>query len=206
MAQPAFTWWPWRSLAAVVGLGSMAIGALLIDGPGTAQSAVPAAVALFASGNALILGAAMGDTGRTVAAMLISLCVASVSCFVPLGRDLSSLYLIVPAVTGATTGSLSMDRSVRGFISSVTMGLVAALIGAATGGLAWLFLMTPTVLFLRNAGDIVVGGVVIAVTFVAVAVGNVFLIGYLFRAAHRVRSETETRRPDGNDPGEEQGA
>lgn len=189
MVQPDYTWWPWQFLAAAVGLGAMLVGALVINGPDGEKTAMSVTLAVFAGGNAVILGAAMGDLGRTVVALLVALAAASVACLMSPGWILLAPFVIVPA----TTSALSSERTASGFISSAILGFIATLRGTILGAFTALLFMVPTVFLFRNRSDALVGGIFAVAAITAVVVGNVFLIWGLFDAATRVSSEQQRR-------------
>jgi len=185
MAQPSFAWWPWRTLSAAVGLLASLLTiagvAFWFEDVESERAVVSASLAIFAGGNALILGSAMGDFGRTVQALMVSIGVTTVFTLVALEFSCFAPFVLMAAMAA----SLAMDRSLMGFAVSAVLGVGASLIGFMMLGFTWILLGLLVALFTPREE------IVIAMGPVACAVGNVFTVGFLFNAAHRVRTDRD---------------
>jgi hypothetical protein len=149
-------------------------------------------LSIFAGGNALILGSAIGDFGRTVQALLISITVVSAFSFLPIEYGLLAPFAIVPAITA----SLSMDRSFLGFTGAAYLGVKAVLRGFGVWILAYIVAAIALALFLyvfgllRRAEALATHLAIVIVMGFLTAIANADMIGYLFNSAHRVRADS----------------
>jgi hypothetical protein len=183
MDQPQYTWWPWRVLAAAVGLvayfasdAMCAAGALSGDVWDAEQALRAVSLTVFAGGNALVLGMAIGDLGRSLLVLIVAVGVALFFSFLPSKMGFIAPFAIMPFVTAA----LSANRSLRGFLRTAVLGLGATLLGGVIFLQAWCVLGFVASWICRTDT---------AMAFslpIAVACGNTFLVGLLFGAAHRV--------------------
>lgn len=202
MAQPKFTWWPWRTLAAAVGMASCVLPVVITTLASAERSDEKelwtVGLAIFAGGNALVLGWAIGDFGRTVLALLVSIAAASAFSFLPVHYGMLAPFVIVPAITA----SLSLDRSFLGFAGAAYLGIKAVLRGFLIWILSYIVAVIALALILsilgllRSAEAFAIEAVFAILWGFLTATANAFVVGYLFRAAHRVRTDLPPSPPE----------
>lgn len=186
MAQPNFTWWPWRILALSVPWVAFA-GALAawqqeefarrIERD---EQTLRVLLALYAGGNGLLLGAAIGDLGRSLLAMFVGTAMALL--LGPLCTP-EWFWVCVPLVIGSFTGCLALEADLDGIVGAMLAGIVDFAVG--------LGLALPVFIVVLVAGEAigVRGDGVLPAMVVSSGIANVIFVGRMFRRAHRVRGE-----------------
>lgn len=184
MVQPRFTWWPWRVLALAVPwlayAGAVAARMQLEDAGRTEQDTQTLRVllAVYAGGNGLLLGAAIGDLGRSLLAMFVGSAAALILapfCVSGMG------WVCVPLVIGSFTGCLALEADLDGIVGAMLAGIVDFAVGAVLALPVFI-----VVLIVGEAIGIRSGGVLPAVV-VSSGVANLVFVSRMFKRAHRVR-------------------
>lgn len=186
MAQPNFTWWPWRILAlsvpwlAFAGAVAARLQFEVAGRPERDAQSLRVLLAVYASGNGLLLGAAIGDLGRSLLAMFVG--TAAALLLGPLCTP-EWFWVCVPMVVASFTGSLAMDRHLEGILGAMLAGIVDFAVG--------LGLALPVFIVVLVAGEAigVRGAGVLPAIVVSSGIANVIFVGRMFRRAHRVRGE-----------------
>lgn len=210
MTQPSYTLWPWRVLALAVpalsGLGAwlVAIGQAGGQIPDRGEMQVLlVGLTLFGAGDALIIGMAIGDLGRT----LIAVIAAAVGALVAVGVFKFQAIWIGPFVVIAIwSAAFALDRTPRGYLDAMGTAVWASIVAAFRGVIvlaasAVLGLIVSEISF-RELGRAVASlGLVISILYV-----NHYFIGRLFRASFRVQAMPEATEAapeeEEEDPGE----
>ena len=195
MAQPAFTWWPWRLIAISVPLIALAGGFLAVNTPQTSmgvmtreQKIILIVLTLYGTGNAMLMGWAIGDFGRTLLAVFAT-AGASILAVNWLGHGVIGLGPFM--VVAAWAGCLALEFKVRSIFEAAFTALWSFILGAAAGLIlvAILWVILAFIFSITNSHQIRLIGESIAWALSA-SVANAIFIGRLFRAAFRV-SATE---------------
>lgn len=188
-SQPVFTWWPWRALALAVPLvavlGGYAAQASESAPPGWDKMKVTllTAYTIYGAGTGFLLGAAIGDFGRSMLAMIAGAFTAL--ALSPL-YDGPGLFLAPLAMICVMMATLALEWTWRGVWNAVWTGFVALFMACLAGGLALGVLLIVGALF--AALNYNHEGIILGLISLGLGVGNAVFVGNVFRAAYRVQS------------------
>lgn len=186
--QPVFALWPWKVLAAavpaasVLGAASVFLSEARVNNWDTQTLAVLTAYTLYGASNGFLLGAAIGDFGRSILAMMAGAftALALSPCYTsPL------LLLGVPAITLVMVATLALKWNLKGILDAMSTGVYALFVAAVLSGTILCLLMAVAGLLyaLTNSSVwFVLAGVM------GLMVANVIFLGRIFLASYRVRS------------------
>ena len=196
--QPKYTWWPWRAIAMAVPACAVGAGAAVAayetfdKQDERMRMAVLTAMTIYGAGNGFLLGAAIGDFGRSILAMLAGAMAALI--FSPLYAG-PGILLAAPAVVCAMTGTLALHWTMQGVMDAVITGIGALfygiLAGAGAGLVIWIAcgisMAALSAVFGKDAVPAieVVAGLGVALTL---GTGNMVFIGRIFRASYRAQA------------------
>jgi hypothetical protein len=190
-SQPVYAWWPWRSVAMAVPVAAVLSGyAVIATESQVPNLSTPQLVALtsftvYGAGNGFLLGAAIGDFGRSILAMIMGAFAALI--LLPL-YDGAGLVLGPPFITLVMMATLALHWNINGIMDAVWTGFgslfLAAIAGALTLVVAALFVLILEGLFRFRAGPVFA-------MVVALMVANSVFIGRIFRASYRVQGPDE---------------
>lgn len=196
MARPRFTWWPWRTLSLAVPLFSVAaafsVALAEVELPERSSEQLAALVGLtiFGAGNGLLLGAAIGDFGRSILAMLVG--AAAALLLAPLAEGFGVLLALL-GVCALISGTLALDWSPSGILEAVWTGMTALAFGLSAAFLASVVLSVLLWLLVSAGPDLRARLILQAVCYAcAMMLGNAVFIGRIFRASFRVESSAGT--------------
>ena len=195
MARPRYTWWPWRTLALavpVVSFGAAVFASLAgveASERSTEKLTLLVGLTIFGAGNGFLLGAAIGDFGRSILAMIAGAAAALLAAPYAVGLGILLALLFVCAVI---TGTLALEWTLRGILEAVWSGLAGLLYGAVVGILASVVITYPLWLWWgpnTNASlriTILVLGIICPLM-----IGNLVFIGRIFSSSYRTESMEE---------------
>ena len=210
MPRPRYTWWPWRTLALAVPVVSVgaAFFAILTEvkkpGSSTEQMALLAGLTIFGAGNRFLLGAAIGDFGRSILAMLAGATAAFLVA--PYADGLGILPALI-FICAAISATLALDWTPRGILGAVWTGLAALLFGAVAGLFA--SFVFPLILWVQVRAQVSESfrwWIAFVCLTLPLMVGNLFFIGKIFQASFRAQRSTAVDAGSGSDPQRAAGA
>lgn len=143
------------------------------------------ALTLFGVGNAMIMGMAVGDLGRTLAAVVVAAAAALVSVEI-LGEF--AIYVGAIPVVAAWSACFSLDFTSERISGAIVAGLVGLATGVAMGIVVSIpFYLIAVLVVFRMPGPYT--EIFLALAAPGALCANVIFIGRLFRYTFRVASE-----------------
>lgn len=186
--QPAFGFWPWQVLSASVPLASV-LGSIAVifsdtevQGWRSHELAILTAFTIYGAGNGFLLGAAIGDFGRSVLAMIAGAFTALILS--PL-YDNVGVVLGIPAITAVMMATLALHWDVKGIFTAIATGFGALFLATVIAGVALVAMLFIASIFysvFRTELVYIMAGVL------ALMLGNVIFLGRIVRACYRVQS------------------
>ena len=181
--RPAYCWWPWRTLAIAVPVVAVGTAGLVVataevnDGEARELAAIQGLLTLFAGGNALLLGAAIGDMGKTMLVFMATVFAALVCTALPGALALFLGPFVAITVMCAT---LSVRWRADEIVAAMFAGWYALFLGGAFGFGVFAVLVIP-------AASTRSEPLMVICLALACAVGNLVFVGKLFGSAYRVQ-------------------
>ncbi|MBI3832645.1 MAG: hypothetical protein HY291_24195 [Planctomycetes bacterium] len=191
--QPVYAWWPWRAVALAVpvaaALSGYAVVATESQVPDLSRAQLVALTSftVYGAGNGFLLGAAIGDFGRSILAMVMGALAALL--LLPL-YDGVGLVLGPPFITLVMMATLALHWNMSGIMDAVWTGFGSLFLAALAGALA-LVVSALGVLIVEGLFRFKAGPVLAMV--IALMVANAVFIGRIFRASYRVQGSDEAR-------------